>query len=107
MNKVYIDKKIMEACNGISYTRPTFFERIKIFFRFMKFKPKKLKEPLLMDLIPKVGSVPRTTTPRPPIEIPFTEGDIEKTMYDKLTKKEKKLYRKSPEFYYRVRGGKW
>lgn len=50
----HIDKKIIDVCNGITYIKPTLFERIKIFFGLMEFKPKKLKEPLLMDLIPKV-----------------------------------------------------
>ncbi len=54
--KNYIDPKIIATTHypGFYYTRPTFFERVKIFFRLMKFKPKKIKRKSLFDEMPKV-----------------------------------------------------
>ena len=48
-----IDKMIQDAVNGISYTHPSRWEKIKIFFGW-KFKQKKIKEKSLMELIPRV-----------------------------------------------------
>lgn len=54
---IYIDPDLMDLANGITYKRAilTRWEKIKIFFRFMK-EPKriKVKEKMLCDLLPKV-----------------------------------------------------
>ena len=52
-NKMEIDKKILDLANGITYTRPTLFERIKIFFGW-KFIPERIKRKTFFELIPKV-----------------------------------------------------
>ena len=57
---IYIDKKIVEIVNGITYKRVklSFFEKVKVFFGFMdEPKPIRMQPKLLCDLIPKVKFV--------------------------------------------------
>jgi hypothetical protein len=56
--KIYIDPKIVDAANGITYTNPTLIQKIMDLLRIKKFEPKRLESVCLMDLIP------RTTHPK-------------------------------------------
>ncbi len=53
IRKIYIDPKILDMSLGIRYTKPTFRERIKMFFGW-EFEPKKIQSKSFMDVIPKV-----------------------------------------------------
>lgn len=50
---MYIDPKIVDMANGITYTKPKLLDRIKGLFG-IKFKPQRLESVYLMDMIPRV-----------------------------------------------------
>lgn len=53
----YIDPELIDLCNGITYERAelSFFEKVKIFFRFMKEPPRvRIKSKLPFEILPKV-----------------------------------------------------
>lgn len=51
-----IDPKILDAANGITYSKPKLLDRLKMLIG-IKFVPKKLESILLMDLIPRLDNM--------------------------------------------------
>lgn len=56
MKFITIDPKILDAANGITYSKPKLIDRVKMLFG-IKFKPKKLESLLLMDVFPRVHNM--------------------------------------------------